>query len=224
MRVLLVEDNAACAQYVVKMLQRNGYEAWSVETGEAALKQHDQADLILVDLGLPDLDGLQVCAEIRGMSDTPIIAFTERRTELERVLAFQAGCDDCLDKPYGIQELMARVDAVLRRARPTPLTRRIVRGPLQIDVAVREARLGAELLSLTRKEFDLLHVLASRPDCVFSRKELMERVWNNGSAAAGRTVDTHVNSLRHKLGGSSWIVNVRGVGFRLGRGVSAGAA
>lgn len=224
MRVLLVEDNAAYAQYVVKMLQRNGYEAWSVETGEAALKQHDQADLVLVDLGLPDLDGLQVCDEIRGMSDTPIIAFSERRTELERVLALQAGCDDCLDKPYGIQELMARVDAVLRRARPTPLTRRIVRGPLQIDVTVREARLDAELLSLTRKEFDLLHVFASRPDCVFSRKELMKRVWNNGSAAASRTVDTHVNSLRHKLGGSSWIVNVRGVGFRLGRGVSAGAA
>lgn len=223
MRVLIVEDDTASSRHVVKVLERNGYEAWTVETGRAALLQHHRADLVLIGLDLPDLDGLRVCAEIRAASDTPMIALTVRGTELERVLGFQAGCDDCLDKPYGVQELMARVDAVLRRARPASLTRSIVHGPLRIDVAMREACLGGKPLALTRKEFDLLTMLASRPDSVFSRKELMERVWHNGSAAVGRTIDTHVNSLRSKLGGKSWIVNVRGVGFRFGRETIAAA-
>lgn len=223
MRVLIAENDTASSRHIVKVMERSGFEPWTVETGKAALQQHHRADIILIGLDLPDLDGLQVCAEIRAASDTPMIAFTARGTELERVLGFQAGCDDCLDKPYGVQELMARVDAVLRRARPAPPTRTIVRGPLRIDAAMREACLGGKPLTLTRKEFDLLNVLASRPDSVFSRKELMERVWHNGSTAVGRTIDTHVNSLRNKLGGNSWIVNVRGVGFRFGRETSAAA-
>ncbi|MEV5432635.1 response regulator transcription factor [Streptomyces sp. NPDC052701] len=218
-----MDHDAACARSVVHVLRQNGYDAWSVGTGAAALELHHQADLVLIDLGLPDLDGLQVCADIRAAADTPIIAITERTTELERVLCLKSGCDDCLDKPYGVQELVARVEAVLRRARPAAHSRCIVHGPLRIDAGRREAYLSGELLSLTRKEFDLLHVLASRSGSVVSRRELMARVWHKGSAATGRTIDTHVNSLRNKLGDSSWILTVRGVGFRLGRGMSMAA-
>ncbi|MBO4257287.1 response regulator [Streptomyces griseorubiginosus] len=223
MRVLVVDDDAACARSVVQVLRRNGFDAWSVGTGAAALAQHHKADLLLLDLGLPDLDGLQVCADIRATADTPIIAITESGTELERVLCLKSGCDDCVNKPYGLQELVARVEAVLRRARLAVHTRCIVHGPLRIDAARREAYLSGNLLALTRKEFDLLHVLASRPGTVFSRKELMALVWHDRSPATGRTIDTHVNSLRKKLGASTWILTVRGVGFRLGRGMSAAA-
>ncbi|MFF3907766.1 response regulator transcription factor [Streptomyces sp. NPDC001848] len=224
MRVLVVDHDTACARSVVHLLRKNGYAAWSVGTGAAALELHHQADLVLIDLGLRDLDGLQVCADIRAAADTPIIAITERTTELERVLCLKSGCDDCLDKPYGVQELMARVEAVLRRARPAMNCSRIVHGPLQIDVARREAYLSGKQLSLTRKEFDLLHTLASRPGTVFSRRELMARVWQKSVATtAGRTIDTHVNSLRNKLGDKSWILTVRGVGFRLGRGMTMAA-
>ncbi|MGW0331532.1 response regulator transcription factor [Streptomyces sp. NPDC003011] len=223
MRVLVVDHDAACARSVVQVLRQSGYDAWSVGTGAAALEVHHQADLVLLDIGLPDVDGLRLCADIRAAADTPIIAVTERTTELERVLCLKSGCDDCLNKPYGVQELVARVEAVLRRARPPALTRCIVHGPLRIDAARREAYLSGELLALTRKEFDLLHVLASRPGSVFSRRELMARVWQQRSAATGRTIDTHVNSLRNKLGDSAWILTVRGVGFRLGRGVSIAA-
>jgi DNA-binding response OmpR family regulator len=224
MRVLVVDHDAAGARSVVHLLRQNGYGAWSVGTGQAALELHHQADLVLLDLGLPDVDGLQVCADIRAAADTPIIAVTEHTTELERVLCLKSGCDDCLDKPYGVQELIARIEAVLRRARVAALRSCIVHGPLRVDAARREVYLSGRLLSLTRKEFDLLHTLASRPGTVFSRRELMARVWQKSAGAtAGRTIDTHVNSLRNKLGDSSWILTVRGVGFRLGRGMTMAA-
>ncbi|WP_052423137.1 response regulator transcription factor [Nonomuraea candida] len=218
MRVLVVDDNAVAAESVLRDLRRVGYAVDHVETREAALRSCDRADLVLLDLGLSGCDALAVCREIRARCDVPIIAFTDQRDELECVLGLKAGSDDCLVKPYGFRELIARIEAVMRRARPRPRPpAALTRAGLRIDPETREVRVGGEPVSLTRKEFDLLWALASRGDGVVSREELMSAVWDEPSTQPGRTIDTHVYSLRAKLGGD-WIITVRGVGYRLGDG------
>ncbi|MEU6226839.1 response regulator transcription factor [Streptomyces sp. NPDC047042] len=215
MRVLVIEDEAATAESIVSGLRRHGFEADWVDSGKRALENHQKADFIVLDLGLPDTDGLEVCRRIRNVSDTPIIAVAERQNELERVLGLQAGSDDCIDRSYGIHELVARIQAIMRRIRPANSTAGglITHGPLSIDISSREVRLHDEPMSLTRKEFDLLRALTSQPGTVLTRQDLMAQVWHD-TWAKGRTIDTHVNSLRGKLGCSDWIVTVRGVGFR----------
>ncbi len=216
-RVLVVESEPRAAEALVQGLRRHGYRAESVATGAKALQVHRSSDLVLLDLELPDLDGLEICRSIRATCDTPIIVVTARDTELDRVLGLQAGSDDYLAKPYGFRELMARMEAVMRRARPQqPVEQVITRGSLRIDARTREVRLDGRPVEVTRKEFDLLHLLASQPEAVVSRRQLMVQVWDDSWSRPGRTIDTHVSSLRNKLGSSSWIVTVRGVGFRLG--------
>ncbi|MFG3349264.1 response regulator transcription factor [Streptomyces sp. NPDC048018] len=216
LRILVVENEERSAKALVQDLVRRGYRADSVTTGSQALQVHRQADLILLDLDLTDLDGLEVCRSIRAMSDTPIIAVTERGSELDRVLGLQAGSDDYMVKPYGFHELLARIGAVMRRVRPSPTARTIEHGPLRIDADTRRVTLHGRPVDLTRKEFDLLHMLAIQPGAVVSRRQLMTQVWDDAWSHKGRTIDTHVSSLRGKLGSSHWIVTVRGVGFRLG--------
>lgn len=219
LRVLVVEVDSAAAKSLTHRLRRHGYDADSVDTGRHALKVHHRADLVLLDLELPDLDGLEVCRAIRAICDTPIIAFSARDTELDRVLGLQAGTDDYLVKPYGFRELMARVDAVMRRARPRACAvRNVSRGPLHINSGIREVSIDGRPIDVTRKEFDFLHLLASQPDTVFTRKQIMARVWDTEWTRFSRTIDTHVSSLRKKLGASGWIITVRGVGFRFGDG------
>ncbi|MGW7369838.1 response regulator transcription factor [Streptomyces sp. NPDC054841] len=216
-RVLVVEGNADEREPLANGLRRHGHQVDGASTGGAALQACEGADIILLDLELPDLDGLEVCRSIRSMCDVPVIAVTAWGTELDRVLGLQAGADDYLVKPYGFRELMARMEAVMRRARPQQNSAKVVsHGPLHIDAGTREVCLGGRIIDLTRKEFDLLHLLASHPGTVISRKRIMEQVW--GDSWSRRTVDTHVSSLRNKLGGSDWIITVRGVGFRFGRG------
>lgn len=222
----MVENDTKEAECLTRGLRRHGHEAVSVATGGAALRAYEDADLILLDLDLPDLDGLEVCRTVRAACDVPIIAVTARGTELDRVLGLQAGADDYLTKPYGFQELMARMDAVMRRARPRRRARAaptpvadppptIIRtGALVIDTGSREVTLDGRRITLTRKEFDLLHLLAANPDSVIPRKHVMQQVW--GDSWSRRTVDTHVSTLRNKLGASTWVITVRGVGFRLG--------
>ncbi|MFE9635291.1 response regulator transcription factor [Streptomyces sp. NPDC006463] len=218
-RVLVVEDDAAEAETRVRDLRRQGYNASSVDTGAEALRTHQHSDLVLLDLDLPDIDGLEVCRLIREAGDKPIISVTARDTELDRVLALQAGADDCVVTSCGVREMTARIEAVLRRSGPRPEpTRSISLDPLHIDVGTREARLHGEPVNLTGKEFELLHVLAANPESVISRRELMARVWDTNWADSSRTIDTHVSSLRAKLGASRWIITVRGVGYRMGRG------
>jgi DNA-binding response OmpR family regulator len=215
----VVQEDTAAAEFLAHGLRRHGYDADSVDTGAHALETYHRADLVLLDLELPDLDGLEVCRGIRAVCDTPIIAVTARGTELDRILGLQAGSDDYLVKPYGFRELMARIEAVMRRARPEPqAVRTISHGSLHLNSGTREVRLDGELINVTRKEFDLLHLLASQPETVFSRKQIMLRVWDTDWSKFSRTIDTHVSSLRNKLGASTWIITVRGVGFRLGRG------
>ncbi|MCH0540230.1 response regulator transcription factor [Streptomyces sp. MUM 203J] len=217
LRVLVVEQDARAAESLVMGLRRHGYEAENVATGAKALQSYTDADLILLDLDLPDLDGLEVCRGIRAAADTPIIAITARDTELDRVLGLQAGSDDYMVKPYGFRELMARIEAVMRRVRPhSPAAHVITSGPLSIDARTRQVSLDGRLIEVTRKEFDLLYLLASQPETVVSRKQLMTQVWDDSWSRPGRTIDTHVSSLRGKLGSSRWIITVRGVGFRFG--------
>jgi DNA-binding response OmpR family regulator len=217
LRVLVVEDDAAGAESLIRGLRRYGYHAESVDTGTRALSTYHGADLVLLDLELPDLDGLEVCRGIRASCDIPLIAVTARGTELDRVLGLEAGLDDYVVKPYGFRELIARIGAVMRRARPRrPAVQTISHGPLCINLGAREVRLDGQLINMTRKEFDLLCLLACQPETVVSRKQIMSQVWDVESTEFGRTIDTHVNALRKKLGASSWIITVRGVGFRFG--------
>lgn len=215
LRVLVAEGDRTEAETLVRGLRRHGYDVASVETGVAALREYPDADIVLLDLDLPDLDGLEVCRGIRSAGDVPVIAVTARGAELDRVLGLQAGADDYLVKPYGFQELLARMDAVMRRIRRSAVAARtICHGELEIDVNARQVRLAGQPIELTRKEFDLLCLLAANPDTVIPRKRLMLEIW--GDSWSRRTVDTHVGTLRNKLGDSSWVITIRGVGFRIG--------
>jgi DNA-binding response OmpR family regulator len=223
MRILLVEGDGPESESLNRALTRHGYEVCGVGAGREALTGHQQADLVLLALELPDLDGVQVCRGIRAASDVPLIALTAGTTELDRVLSLQAGADDCLVKPFGFRELLARMESVMRRARPQPPTLdEIDHGPLRIDPHSRQVRVRDQVVDVTRKEFDLLLLLASRPGAVVSRKELMAQVWQDDWAVSNRTIDTHVSTLRTKLGDKSLIVTVRGVGYRLGYGRDGG--
>ncbi|MFF3916333.1 response regulator transcription factor [Streptomyces sp. NPDC001852] len=223
MQVLLAESDADHAGALQQRLRRHGYDVGIAANGVAALEAHQEYDLMLLGLELIDVDGLEICRAVRASSDIPIIAFTARDTELDRVLSLQAGCDDCLAKPYGFRELTARIEAVMRRARHRPPSvHRISRGPLSIDRESREVCLNGRSIAMTRKEFDLLYLLASQPRAVLSRERLMTEVWKGAKGAAdmgrqvSRTLDTHVNMVRQKLGAPEWIITVRGVGFRFG--------
>jgi DNA-binding response OmpR family regulator len=219
LRVLVAEPDDQSAENLVRALRRHNHDVDSVRTGADTLMAVHRADLVLLDLDLPDIDGLEVCRVIRASRDTPLIAITTRGSQLDRVLGLQAGADDYLVKPYLFRELMARIDAVTRRVGRLPAVATVIqRGPLRLDPDRREVWVGSRPVSLTRKEFDLLHLLAARPEGVFSRQELALQVWGGECTESSRTIDTHVSSIRTKLGASSWIVTVRGVGFRFGRG------
>ncbi|MEU1816578.1 response regulator transcription factor [Streptomyces roseifaciens] len=220
-RILVVESNKNDRATLIEALARHGHDVAAVNSGGDALTSFETADLVLLDLDLPDLDGLEVCREIRAAhGEIPVIAVTSRGSELDCVLALQAGADDYVVKPYGLRELMARLNAVMRRSRRTPHTGAgadgagvVEHGPLRIDSHTREVKLHGRLVPVTRKEFDLLALLAGTPGRVVSRETIMRQVW--GESWSRRTVDTHVSSLRSKLGGPEWIVTVRGVGFKL---------
>ncbi|SFD84827.1 DNA-binding response regulator, OmpR family, contains REC and winged-helix (wHTH) domain [Actinopolyspora alba] len=219
MRLLVVENEETVAVPLINGLRRHGYDVVGVDTGNQALEIYEDVDLVLLDLELPDMDGLEVCRTVTE-ANTPVIAFTERGTESDRVLGLQAGSDDCLDKPYGFRELMARIDAVMRRVeRQNSLAEPLItRGQLRINNANRQVWLGSERIEVTPKEFELLFLLASRPGVVHSRHQLMSEVWGDSmnhkaSTRPSRTIDTHVSSLRSKLGSGHWIHTVRGFGF-----------
>ncbi|MEV8378742.1 response regulator transcription factor [Kribbella sp. NPDC056861] len=218
-RVLVVEGGSVEAETRRRELRRQGYAVSSVDTGAKALLAHRRSDFVLLDLDLPDIDGLEVCRSIRAAGAKPIISVSSGDTETDRILALNAGADDCLDARCGPREMLARIEAVLRRSLPCRQPDRVIsRGSLSVDVQTHEARLRGEPVNLTGKEFELLHKLVSHPDEALSRKQLMASVWETSWANSSRTIDTHVRSLRAKLGARSWIITVRGVGYRIGRG------
>jgi DNA-binding response OmpR family regulator len=215
LRILVVENDVRDMEALARGLRRHGHQVICAVTGGEALASFRDAELVLLDLELSDLDGLGVCRGIRAACDVPIIAVTALGTELDRVLGLQAGADDYVCKPYGFRELMARIEAVMRRARPQRGRGTVLmHGPLRIDASLRQVSMHGRQIDVTRKEFDLLCLLASFPDTVIPRKRIISEVW--GDTWSRRTVDTHVSSLRSKLGRSDWIITVRGVGFRLG--------
>ncbi|MEX1008186.1 MAG: response regulator transcription factor [Acidimicrobiia bacterium] len=218
MRVLIVEDDDAIARPLAKGLEREGLDVDCVETGEAALGRAAECafDVVLLDLGLPDRDGFDVCRELRATSDVPIIVVTARSEEVDRVVGLELGADDYIVKPFGFRELVARIRAVARR-RPTPLahTSSTELAGLAIDRRTRRVIVEGSEVALTPKEFDLLAFLAEDPGAVCSRQQVLEEVWDPHWYGPTKTLDVHVASLRKKLGDSRWIETVRGVGFRL---------
>jgi two-component system, OmpR family, response regulator RegX3 len=226
MRVLVVEDDPAIAGPLVRGLSRAGYDTEHVSTAAQALAA-PSADLVLLDLGLPDADGIDVCRQLRATSTVPIIVVSARRDELDRVLGLELGADDYVVKPFGMRELIARVRAVLRRSQlPVPVAQdtspsrqgwdTTVVGPLRLDRRARRVHVDGEEIALTPKEFDLLELLLREPGAVYRREAIIDEVWDTNWYGSTRTLDVHVAALRRKLGDAAWIETVRGVGFRLG--------
>ncbi len=238
MRVLIVEDDDAIAEPLAKGLEREGLAVDRVENGTDALDLSASAsfDVVLLDLGLPDRDGFDVCRELRARSDVPIIVVTARSEEVDRVVGLELGADDYIVKPFGLRELVARIRAVVRRRTPAsgndeaPHTTgngngngnggdqhaNVVEvGTLSVDRRTRRVTVGGDVVALTPKEFDLLAFLADDAGAVRPRQELLENVWDPHWYGPTKTLDVHVASLRKKLGDPGWIETVRGVGFRL---------
>jgi len=217
MRILLVEDDDRVVAALTPALQRANLQVRRVATAAEALASHHDADLILLDMGLPDQDGLAVCQKIRAESDVPIIAVTARREESRVVCALRAGVDDYVTKPYSLAELMARIDAVMRRFGKKPVEPISEVGDLRIDVGSRQVYVAGEPVALARKEFDLLNMLVQGNGDLVTREALMEAIWGTSWVGASRTLDVHVATLRSKLGRPPLIETVRGAGYRVGR-------
>lgn len=216
MRLLLVEDDRSIAEPLVQGLAREGFEIHHVATGEDALEAQTP-DLVLLDLGLPDLDGRAVCRSLRERSPVPIIVVTARGDEIDRVTLLELGADDYVVKPFGFRELVARIRAVLRRARTQPGTNEMaVRsiGPLTIDERTHRVSLSGEPVALTPKEYDLLLALATDPGAACDRDSLLRDVWDEHWWGSSKTLDVHIASLRRKLA-PDLIETIRGVGYRL---------
>lgn len=228
MHVLLVEDDEHVADPLSTALRKRGDDVVLVSTAADALADLEGFDLILLDLGLPDLDGLEVCKRIRDSSLVPIIILSGRTEEIDRVLGLHAGADDYILKPYSLHELRARMQAVTRRAcrceigsvdhRPgcEGTAEVMTVGPLSLDPRSRDVTLNGRPMQLTRKEFDLLAMLMSEPETVHTREDIISRVWDENWYGSTRTLDVHIGALRQKLGSYQWIETSRGVGFRLG--------
>ena len=214
MRILIVEDEDAIAEPLATGLAREGFEVERVASGAEALAA-DTPDLVLLDLRLPDIDGTDVCRRIRARSDVPIIIVTARGEEIDRVVGLELGADDYVVKPFGFRELLARIHAVMRRARPMAQEGALVVGPLVVDTRARRATLAERDLGLTTREFDLLALLASDPGNVIGRERILREVWNTEWFGPTKTIDVHVASIRKKLGDPRWIETVRGLGLRL---------
>jgi len=213
--VLLVEDEEAIAEPLVEGLEREGFGVVHVATGQAALDACD-ADLVLLDLRLPDIDGFEVCRRLPERSNVPIIVVSARGEKVDRVVGLELGADDYLVKPYGLRELIARIHAVMRRFEPRAVEREQLHvDGLQVDLRARRASLGGAELRLTPREVDLLALLASDPGAAFSRERIFEEIWQTRWFGSPKAIDVHVAALRKKLGDPGWIETVRAIGFRL---------
>ncbi|MER5432130.1 response regulator transcription factor [Streptomyces sp. NPDC002588] len=219
MHVLLVEDDEPVAESLRRGLRRYGFEVDWVTTGAAALAHSGPYDVVLLDLGLPDTDGLDVCKALRGRGDVPIIVISARSDETDRVVGLELGADDYVSKPFGVREVIARIRAVMRRVQPrtaaagTGADRYGSR--LTIDRRAARAHVDGEEVALAPKEYDLLAFLTEEPGALMSREQIMEAVWDANWFGPTKTLDVHVAALRRKFAGVLTLEAVRGVGFRL---------
>jgi DNA-binding response OmpR family regulator len=230
----MVEDDDAIAAPLARGLEREGFEVARASTGNAALTATGY-HVVLLDLGLPDRHGFDVCRDLRARSDVPIIVVTARSEEVDRVVGLELGADDYIVKPFGLRELVARIRAVVRRRTPAAADDAaqtngngngngtahaqhasvVEVGTLSVDRRTRRVTVDGDVVALTPKEFDLLAFLADDAGAVRPRQELLENVWDPHWYGPTKTLDVHVASLRKKLGDPGWIETVRGVGFRL---------
>ena len=234
-RALVVDDEAALADVVASYLQREHFEVTVCHTGAQALAvaREVDPDVVVLDLGLPGIDGLEVCRQLRTFSDAYVVMLTARDTEMDTIVGLSVGADDYITKPFSPRELVARIRAMLRRPRTAavamspagagaqmPPARSF--GSLSIEVASRQVFLNGDPIPLTRTEFDILAALSSRPGVVWSRRQLIDAVWGEPWVGNDHLVDVHVGHLRRKLGDDPteprFVFTVRGVGYRMGTG------
>jgi len=225
MRIMIVDDEESIRELLAYNLTKAGYEVVQAGDGRTALKLAANLDMILLDVMLPEIDGLEVCREIKSRSQTamiPIIMLTARDGEIDKVLGLELGADDYITKPFSMRELLSRIKAVLRRSQHGPVQEsQLAVGPLRIDFAAYKAFLGKEELALTPKEYELLKLFLTNVGRAYSRDELLEKVWGYEYYGDTRTVDVHIRHLRAKLKAvpavSDGIETVRGVGYRFVR-------
>src|SRR5262245_19847246 len=215
--IVVVEDEANIADLVGMYLEREGFRVLKCATGAARLEAFasQRPRMMVLDVGLPDTDGLEVCKEIRRTSQIHVIFLTARDGEVDRVLGLELGADDYLTKPFSPAELVARVKAVLRRTDGAAPPEIVQAGGVTIDAGRRDARAGDTVIDLTTKEFDLLRFLAERPGLALSRQQILDGVWGHDWYGDARTVDVHIAQVRKKVGDALSITTVRGVGYRL---------
>ena len=219
-RILVVEDEDNIASIVRLYLEKAKYQVERVSDGESAVRRASAAspDLIVLDLNLPDIDGLEVCRRVRAGSQVPIIMLTARDDDVDKIVGLEVGADDYLTKPFNARELVARVKAILRRASAPPAAARggvLTHGEIRIDAGRREVTVESRQVQLAPKEFDLFWALLEHRGMVLTRDQLLERVWGYTFAGDTRTVDVHVRQLRRKIGDTCPVVTVWGVGYKV---------
>ncbi|ANY23688.1 response regulator transcription factor [Gordonia terrae] len=232
LHALVIEDEPDIAEVVADYLQRSGFTVTVAPDGQEGLAAARMASpaVVILDLGLPSIDGVEVCRQLRTFTNAYIVMVTARADEVDTVIGLSVGADDYLTKPFRPRELMARIDAMLRRPRETPTGEAHPRtiGELTLDPRSREVQVQSTLVELTRTEFDVLEALTRRPSVVFSREQLLTEIWGPNWVGDTHVVEVHVASLRRKLGDSAaagrFIRTVRGVGYRMGDGQPRGAS
>ena len=216
--VLVVDDEIQIRRFLRTGFELNGFVVHEADTGAEAIRSATlrPIDLVIVDLGLPDMDGSEVVERIRSWSSVPIIVLSVRSTEAQKVHLLELGADDYVVKPFGLRELVARIRAVVRRSSGEVPDRPQAIGALRIDRRARRVHVGEQEVALTPKEYDVLARLAEEPGAVVRRREILDAVWEGHWYGPTKTLDVHVAAIRRKLGDPGWIETVRSVGFRLG--------
>ena len=226
-RALVVEDAVEIQELVTSLLRGEGFEVRAASDGEAAIDvaRAYQPDLVVLDLNLPGLDGVQVCQRLRSFSEAFVLMLTAKSDEIDKVVGLSVGADDYVTKPFSPRELVARVQALFRRVRASePVSRERVFGDLVIDSEGREVRVAGAPVELTKIEFDLLDALSASPRTAFSRRQLQEAVWGEDWYGDDHAVDVHISNLRRKLEpdprAPRYVKTVRGIGYRMGDGIA----
>jgi DNA-binding response OmpR family regulator len=217
--IVVIEDEPGIADLVELYLRQEGFRVLQADDGERGLEivRRERPRLVILDVGLPGVDGLEVCRRLRAESHVPVLMLTARDGEIDRVLGLELGADDYVTKPFSPRELVARVKAILRRANGPPKETEVLSvGDVEVDVGRREARAGGRVVTLATREFDLLQYLAQNAGLALSRQQILDGAWGPEWVGDERTVDVHVRQLRKKLGDGLPLATVWGVGYRLG--------